>query len=303
MGRVSVDLRHLIELRHQARHLPLSSAGVINSVLVGRHRSRIRGRGLNFEELRHYRTGDDIRLLDWKVTRRTGKPHVRVYAEERERPVLLVVDQRLSMFFGSSRAMKSVVAAELASVLAWHTLAQDDRVGSLVFGDDYISELRPRRSDAQVMQLLQRLQQSNEALRGQTQRGNPAQLNRALQQVLNLAGHGCVVYLLSDLDGADETTGHLLSQLTRHNSVLLGFVYDRLEQQLPVSGRLAVSDGEFQVEIDTADAGLRERFSELFEKRLWRARRFLQQRQVPVLAIHTHEPVVKQLTRMLGSVP
>ena len=117
---VYVTLDELMRLQHRTRgafsFLPRQP---VHSLLAGRHASRIRGRGLNFEELRGYLPGDDIRTIDWKVTARTRKPYVRVFTEERDRPALLVVDQRLSMFFGTKKNMKSVTAAELAAAGAW----------------------------------------------------------------------------------------------------------------------------------------------------------------------------------------
>ena len=104
IGTIFTDQRHLDRLRVQARGFSFLPRQPVRSLLAGRHASRIRGRGLDFEELRHYRVGDDVRFMDWRVTDRTGKPHVRVYTEERERPVLLLVDQRQSMiFFGLSK--------------------------------------------------------------------------------------------------------------------------------------------------------------------------------------------------------
>ena len=115
-NRIYVQLNDLIALQYQVQGISFLPRQPLHSALSGRHSSRLRGRGLNFEELRHYRAGDDIRTLDWKVTHRTGKPHVRVYTEERERCVIMLVDQRRSMFFGTRAKMKSVVAAELAAI-------------------------------------------------------------------------------------------------------------------------------------------------------------------------------------------
>ena len=109
-------LDELILLKADARGFCFLPRQPVHSLLAGRHASRLRGRGLAFEELRHYRQGDDVRTIDWKATARLRSPHVRVYNEERERPVLLVVDQRRPMFFGSRRAMKSVAAAEVAAL-------------------------------------------------------------------------------------------------------------------------------------------------------------------------------------------
>ena len=108
---IYADLEQLVRLEHRARGFSLLPRQPIHSILAGRHASRLRGRGLNFEEIRGYLPGDDVRPMDWKVTARMREPHVRVYTEERDRPVLFLVDQRASMFFGSRRAMKSVAAA------------------------------------------------------------------------------------------------------------------------------------------------------------------------------------------------
>ena len=144
--RIYTTLAHLRGLEGRARSLSFLPRQPAKSVLNGRHASRMRGRGLNFEEIRGYLAGDDIRSIDWKVTARKGEPHVRVYTEERDRPALLLVDQRLSMFFGSRLNMKSVTAAEAAAVAAWRILDAGDRVGGIVFGDRDMVEFRPQRS-------------------------------------------------------------------------------------------------------------------------------------------------------------
>ena len=128
---VYADLRSLVQLQFKARGFSYLPRQPVHSVLTGRHSSRVRGRGLDFDEIRRYLAGDDIRTIDWKVTARTRKPHVRVYTEERDRPQLYVIDQRLSMFFASRGRMKSVVAAELAALGAWRAMAVGDRAGGV----------------------------------------------------------------------------------------------------------------------------------------------------------------------------
>src|SRR5262249_19246619 len=132
---VYAKLKDLVLLRQQASGFSLLPRQPIHSLLAGRHTSKLRGRGLNFAEIRRYLPGDDIRQIDWKVTARTRQPQSRVYTEERERPVLMVVDQRLGMFFGSQRAMKSVTAVEAAALVAWRTIAVKDRIGLVLFND------------------------------------------------------------------------------------------------------------------------------------------------------------------------
>ena len=115
-AQVTTTLDSLLRLKSEARGFSFLPRQPVSSLLAGRHASRLRGRGLAFEELRHYNQGDDVRTIDWKATARLRSPQVRVYSEERERPVLLVVDQRRPMFFGSRRAMKSVAAAEITAL-------------------------------------------------------------------------------------------------------------------------------------------------------------------------------------------
>jgi uncharacterized protein (DUF58 family) len=298
--RVYADLKQLMRLEHQARGFSLLPQQPINSLLSGRHASKLRGRGLNFEELRHYRAGDDIRNMDWKVTRRLRKPHVRVYTEERERTILLVVDQRLTMFFGSRRLMKSVAAAELAALAGWRGLGSGDRVGAVLFNDRDIVEIRPHRSRKQIIKILKQLIDFNHNLKvgGKPE---PGQLNHVLGKVGQLAGHDALVCLVSDLSGADDQTDRLISRLAHHNDVIVGLVYDALENHLPEGGKLVVTDSELQLEVDTGDAGLRQRYEAEFDQRLARARQFLQRRGVPILPVHTQADVAEQLRELLSA--
>src|ERR1700745_2535477 len=149
---VYVSLDDLLALEYRGRQISFLPKQPVHSLLSGRFASRMRGRGLNFEEIRDYRSGDDVRSIDWKVTARLQKPHVRVFNEERDRQALLVVDQRLSMFFGSRRAMKSVPRARGGG--PWRILGVGDRVGAILFNDSDVVEVRARRSRATVLRIL-----------------------------------------------------------------------------------------------------------------------------------------------------
>src|SRR5262245_46280548 len=154
---VYTTLDSLVRLRHRARGFSFLPRQPVQSLLAGRRASKLRGRGLNFEEIRKYLPGDDVRQIDWKVTARTRKPHARIYTEERERPVILVVDQRLGMFFGSRRNMKSVTAAEAAALSAWRTISVKDRVGAIVFNDTETREVQPQRTRSTALRILQHI--------------------------------------------------------------------------------------------------------------------------------------------------
>lgn len=299
---VYVSLKDLIRLQHRTRGFSLLPRQPVQSLLSGRHASRLRGRGLNFDELRRYQPGDDVRLIDWKVTLRTRKTHCRVYTEERDRSVLLLVDQRLTMFFGSVRTMKSVTAAETAALAAWRVLAQQDRIGALIFNDTAVEEIRPRRSQGAVMRILHEVMEKNHALSlDNGSRPNPAMFNDVLQRAEGLAKHDFLIAIISDGAGHDETSRSLLTRIARHNDVIFFFVHDPLEIELPDAGSLVFGDGHRQMEIDTANRHLRQKFRDSFSSQRAAARKFLLQRETPVLPLSTSEPVTDQLRRQLGA--
>src|SRR5262245_51129175 len=201
---VYVTLGDLVALQHRTHGFSFLPRQPVQSLLAGRHASRLRGRGLNFEEIRRYQIGDDIRQIDWKVTARTRKTHSRVFTEERERTTLLLVDQRITMFFGSVQKMKSVIAAETAALAAWRVLAQKDRVGALVFNDSDIVEIRPQRSHSTVMRILKAVVEQNHALSLTAGlHSNPGMFNEALRRCDRLARHDCLVCMISDAAGHD----------------------------------------------------------------------------------------------------
>ena len=262
---VYISLDDLVALQFKARGFSFLPRQPIHSILAGRHASRLRGRGLNFEEIRRYLPGDDVRQIDWKVTARTRKTHTRVYTEERERSVLLAVDQRLTMFFGSVRNMKSVTAAEAAALAVWRTLAQNDRAGALVFNDSQIEEIRPHRSRASAMRILHAVAEQNQALsRRVGGSANPKMFNEVLRHLVRLVKHDFLICLITDGFGSNAETRDLLTRIAQHNDILVAFVYDPLEAELPDAGPLVFSDGVRQLEIDTGRHSLRERFRDRF---------------------------------------
>lgn len=300
-GGVYADLDELMRLRFKASGFSFLPRQPIHSVLSGRHASRLRGRGLNFEELRNYLPGDDTRNIDWKVTARTREPFVRVYTEEKDRTVWLLIDQRLPMFFGSHSRMKSVVAAEAAAVACWRVLAQGDRVGALVFDDEDLRVIPPHRSADRVAQILKCVVEKNHALSAaSTVDPNPAMLNRALKRVSALARHDCLVCLVGDGYGLDHESRRYVTRLNAHNDVLALFVFDPLEQAIPQAGRLVFSDGSSQLEFDSDERRLREAWRGDFEQRLERLREASRRHDIPLLPVHTAAPVIEQVREALG---
>jgi uncharacterized protein (DUF58 family) len=301
IGSVYVDPAHLARLEFQARGLSFIAPAPLSSVLSGNHASRLRGRGLNFEEIRGYLPGDDVRHIDWKVSLRLGKAQVRAYTEERDRPLLVVVDQRMSMFFGSRRAFKSVVAAEVAALAVWMGFAAGDRVGGVLFDDTRVVRVRPLRSRSRIKVLFGALAGMNKALHaGSETQTNYGQLDAALEGVLQLAGHDYLICVISDFAGAADRTRQLLRQLSGHNDVIAAMIFDPLWQRMPEHRALVVSGGALQVELRIEQARVRAPLASLFEGRTAEVAELLRSSGVPLMALSTAEPAIDQVRRLFG---
>jgi len=304
MPGVYIDLDDLIALEYRGRKVSFLPRQPVHSLLSGRFASRMRGRGLNFEEIRDYRSGDDIRSIDWKVTARLQKPHVRVFNEERDRQALLVVDQRLSMFFGSRLAMKSVTAAEAAAIGAWRVLGVGDRIGAIVFNDRDLVEIKARRSRATVLQILTSIVTQNRALGvGRGIAAAPSMLNTALEHATRRALHDASVIVISDFDGADDATRRMIGAMTQHNDVVALLVHDPLQSDLPASASMIVTDGELQIELEVGRASVRKSIEQATEARLGRVFAWTHELGIPVLPLSAAEETAPQLRRLLGAMP
>jgi uncharacterized protein (DUF58 family) len=298
---VYTNLQALVRLRFTAQGFSYLPRRSVRSLLSGRKRSRLRGRGLDFDELRHYRPGDDIRTMDWRVTNRTGKPHVRVYTEERDRPVIAVVDQRLPMFFGSRYKMKSVVAAEVAAITAWRVLAVGDRFGAILFNDSETREFKPTRNDRKVTAALGDLASMNNQLSVSNQQSsNPGALAQALRLLERSIGHDYLVVLISDFYGWDARALRTIRSISQHNDVICALVFDPLERDISKADNLIVSDGRYQLQIEPDRQSLGQKFEASFESSVAHVQGDLKRHNIPVLPVETVTPTTDQLREKLG---
>lgn len=301
---VRVAWEQMLALEHAARRVrwPPQSASS-RSLLAGRHRSRVRGRGLDFIELRAYLPGDDTRSIDWRASARTGRTQVRVHAEERDRPTWLVVDQRTSMFFARHGAMGSVVAAEAAAVWGWRAVSGGDRVGGIVLTDDTLDEVVPQRGRRSMLRFLSDLTRHNRALRAVESLPRSAeQLNAALVRLVQQAPRQAVVAVFSDFEGWAAATREHLLQIARHNDLVLLPVWDDPATVTP-DVRLVVSDGRWQVPVDHADAGVKARLAAVAQERMARLLALRAELGCTVLPLLTTEAALVQLARGLDSKP
>jgi len=291
------DSNTLIRLRYAARELTNFPKLQARQILAGGHRSHFRGRGMDFDQVRLYQAGDDVRSIDWRVTARTQVPHTKVFIEERERPILIISDLRSSMFFGSQR-LKSVVACEVSAALAWAGLGINDRVGGVIFGAQKQLDIKPKRNHHTALQFIHGLQNFSEALlEPQTDRLNLATI---LEESRRLALPGSTVFIVSDFYDLDsECEPHLFS-LAKHCNINFCQVTDHLERRLPDPAQYAVTNGKKQVILDTGNQQLRDKFASQYIQRETLLQKLCEQLSAGLLPFDTQEPVMRLLAKAYG---
>lgn len=298
---IYTSLDSLRRLQYKAKGFSFTPKQPINSILAGKNVSKLRGRGLNFEEMRQYQMGDDIRTMDWKVTIRTGKPHVKVYTEERERNVLLLVDQRQTMFFGSKGKMKSVVAAEIAALIAWKVIDSTDRVGGIVFNDAQAVTMAPKRSKNQVIQLMAEVTRQNHLLKsGETAAEHHLSLEGMLEQLKRIVGHDALVIFITDGYGWNDKCNEYIKTISQHNEMIFCHVSDPLEHQLATMPQMVISDGDMQIEVSSQKPDLQKKFQQDVVEKLDVFAKAAGKYRIPVLPFDTITATEKQMRSALG---
>ncbi len=299
---IYVSLEELIKLQLKAEGFSFLPHQPIQSVLSGRHASRLRGRGLNFEELRGYLPGDDIRNIDWKVTARTQKPHVRVYTEEKDHPAIIICDQRISMFFGTKKDMKSVTAANLSALATWRILNSDDKVGSVVFNDSEFKEIKPKRSKANASLIFRDIEEfSNNLNVSSGIAPNPQMLNKVLEHVSRIATHDYLVVVISDFHGLDDNSKKHLMNIAEHNDVVSFLVYDTVAIDMPSDGKFVFSENELQIEVNFENKKTQSPISQFANERLKNVDTVLKEIGIPIFRINNVDDIGEQLRMHFGN--
>lgn len=301
--RIVPTLDALIRLQYDARGFSFLHKQPVTSLLAGRRASRIRGRGLDFEEIRAYRPGDDVRLIDWRASARTGSTQTRVFTEERDRPTLIVVNLTSATFFGTQHATKTAVIAQTAALVAWRSLQSGDRIGAVLFGDDDLEQHRPHRSRGGVMRVLGAVARRAAALPNAPMRAVASgPLNAALRAAATMVTHDWLVVVISDLQAADEESRTIIGAMARHNDIVAVAVSDPLERALPEAPwRGIATDGARIGVLDPARGGLGAAVPDRHAQRVASLKESGLQLQTPLLPIGTEEQAAPQLRRMLGA--
>jgi uncharacterized protein (DUF58 family) len=289
------DLAELLALRGAAHGMSLHGRKAARAALLGEHSSAQRGRGLEFQEVRPYVAGDDPRNIDWRVTARRGRPHTKLFREERERPVWLLVDLQPGLFFGTRRQLKSALAVRTAALLAWVASLGGDRVGAVIAHGAAQTRILPARArQTGVLPLLEALLESQPRAPAQP---SPLALEGALRALLPLARPGSQILAVSDFAGLRAEADSLWTALAAHADLRLFWITDALEEEgLPngrfragLPGRLRILDG----------GRMRERWRQTWRERAARIAALSQHNTAPVVRLDTREPVERVLRPLL----
>lgn len=284
----------LIDLQRHAGKIGLKRVGPARAQLAGSHLSRFRGRGMDYQESRVYQAGDDVRSMDWRVTARTGTAHVKLYQEERERPVVLFLDLNPGMFFGSRGMLKSVAAARAAVLLAWAAADRGDRIGAMLFNGAHC-DLQPRGGKHGVLRLIRRVVEQTDPRIGLSAPAHPGGLNAALGRLRRISRPGSLIVLLGDFYGIDEESGKHLLRLRQHSDVVAVQIVDPLEQAPPLAARYAVTGQGRQGILDTRSAAARRTYQDYFSRHHESVAAIMRRHAIALLRLATDEDVVAAL--------
>ncbi|GAA0421929.1 DUF58 domain-containing protein [Cocleimonas flava] len=295
-----ITAKELISLQQQAHKLDMSRRSYARSSTTGTHHSSFRGRGMDYQESRIYQAGDDIRNMDWRVTARAGQPHTKLYQEERERPVVLLVDFNPGMFFGSIKSLKSVVAAKAATLIAWSVASRGDRIGALIINSSH-HELPPKTGKRGVLQLIRELVKHSDPVQGLSTEQSHTSLNDELKRLRRIARPGSLVFLISDFYDIDQDTANHIQFISRHSDIQLIQVVDPLEMVPPPPARYAITNGEDTGMLNTRSKKGREDFREFISQHHQDIQQLARKYNLSLIQLSTADDVLLELQRNFGN--
>ena len=280
------------ELLGKVRKIEIRARGLSRNVFAGEYHSAFRGRGMAFSEVREYQYGDDVRDIDWNVTARSRKPHIKVYEEERELTVMLLVDVSGSLDFGTTQQTKRDMATEMAATLAFSAIQNNDKIGVVFFSDRIEKYIPPQKGRRHILYIIREMLQ----LRPQSRRTN---IGQAIEFLNRVTKRRTTAFLISDFYDTDDYE-HTLNIANRKHDVVAIQLYDPLLRELPNVGLLSVSDAEtgHEMIIDTGDKRLRRRHHDYWLQQEQRLRAMLSRCQVDHISLATNNDYVQALLRL-----
>lgn len=287
-----LELDALIRLRNPARGLELGARRRSLSAQAGGYLSAYRGRGMEFDEVRVYQPSDDARTIDWRVTARRGRPHTKLFREERERPVLIFVDLHPGMYFGSRVQYKSVLAGQIGALLGWAAVRAGNRVGGLINAAEGHQEIHPAARLRGLLALLHGMVRLQPKKPGSLRR---SYMDLSLARVDRLVLPGTLIVIISDFrEMGDEADKHL-GVLARHNDVIVSFTFDPLEATPPSAGRYRLGDRHQRLTLDTGSSLIAEQWKAQFQAHREKVREHCRRHGIHYMEVATTDKLLRAL--------
>ena len=279
------------DILKKVRQIEIRTKNIVNDFFGGDYHSNFKGRGMTFSEVREYQHGDDVRFIDWNVTARTGKPHIKIFEEERELTVLLLIDVSSSGVFGSKSKLKVDLGIEIAAMLGFSAIKNNDKVGLILFNDDIVKYIPPKKGKSHVLRLITDLVNHN-----YSKEQNQTSIKNALEFASKISRRKNVMFVISDF--MDDNFWTEMKYLNFNHDVIGIQIYDIFEKEFPNLGLIKVHNSESneKVWIDTSSDRVRSEFSKDFSNRLNNFAQRCKNIGFDLIQIGTNEDYIKALT-------
>ena len=280
------------ELLKRVRSIEIKTRRLSRNIFAGEYHSQFKGRGMAFSEVREYQPGDDVRSIDWNVTARLNKPYIKVFEEERELTVMLLVDVSGSRHFGTLSQMKRDMVAEVAATLAFSTIANNDKVGVIFFSDKIEKFIPAQKGKTHVLHIIRELLSFEPTSTG-------TNIAQALQYFSNAQKRHCTVFLISDFIGIENLEKPLMIASNRHEVNAIQ-IYDRRDAELPDVGLIKMKDAETgeRLWVDTSSRKVRMMYKNIWDERRLRLQQMISKAGIDSVAMEASEDYVKALMRL-----
>ncbi|MEA3404872.1 MAG: DUF58 domain-containing protein [Pseudomonadota bacterium] len=293
------SLDELVGARFHVKHRTLGSQQKVMQQVSGGHHSLRKGSGMTFSEVRQYHAGDDIRHIDWRVTARTQKAHTKVFTEEHEKPVVIVAEQTPAMFFGSQVQLKASQALNVAALLGWCTLQQNDLIGGMVFNDHQQTWVASKRQQQTLLSWFNKALVLQHSL-NQPGSTNPQYWQQACQQLLKVVKPGSKVFLIGDFLNLSDIAQNQLKSLRKHSDITAIHIYDPLEKNLPKLGWLSLTAGwvsDTVLPLNSLKKETRQQYNQQYQQAWSQTQQSFREMQIPIIEVSTTDSAAETLIK------
>ena len=279
------DFKELTKLKDKAKNFNLFSSKK-QIIDAGGHISHIKGRGMEFDQVRTYEIGDDVKNIHWKITAKTNQPHIKTFMEEKQKNIMICVDINEGMNFGTRNIFKSVQAARVAAIIDWKANANNDRVGGCLFGGGTTEIIPDNKSDLSILKILRKLSQNKAS-------SNKTRLSSAAKEINKIAKNGSTIFIISDFLNIEESLTKDLSMLRKKNDIIFIAINDPFDKELPKMGRVSFNNNGKKFTFDCNDKNFQNNYKQQWQENSEKLQNIMKNLMIPKVDISTDSDILK----------